>query len=130
LAKLGNTLEKVFTKIRGIEKSAGGEEEKTVSASRPEKVYLKALPLRALEDLDMIKQEVKSGNVLILKVSPLAKKSIDDVKRAVSELLEFTKLVGGDIARLGEERVVITPPFIRIWREKTSTPEGTLPTAA
>jgi len=65
-----------------------------------------------------------------LKVSPLAKKSIDDVKRAVSELLEFTQHVGGDIARLGEERVVITPSFITIWREKTAAPKGALPTAA
>jgi len=55
-------------------------------------------------------------------------KSIDDVKRAVSELCEFTELIGGDIARLGEERVVITPAFVKIWRERTS--EGETPTAA
>lgn len=130
MSKLSNTLGKVVTKIRKTEKPASGEEEKQVSATHPEKVYLKALPLRALQDVEMIKQEVKSGNILILKVSPLAKKSIDDVKQAVSELLEFTQLVGGDIARLGEERVVITPSFIRIWREKAATPSGALPTAA
>jgi hypothetical protein len=130
LSKLGNTLGKVVTKIRGTEKPAPQTQEKTASTAHPDKVYLKALPLRALEDVDMIKQEVKSGNILILKVSPLAKKSIDDVKQAVSDLLEFTQLVGGDIARLGEERVVITPSFIKIWREKTATPKGELPTAA
>jgi len=130
LSRFGNTLGKVVTKIRGTEKSASGAEEKLAPTTRPEKVYLKALPLRALEDVDMIKQEVKSGNILILKVSPLAKKSIDDVKQAVSDLLEFTQLVGGDIARLGEERVVITPSFIKIWREKTATSKGELPTAA
>ena len=92
--------------------------------------YLKALPLRDLEDVEMIKQEVKLGNVLILKVSPLAMKSIDDVKTAVGQLMEFTQSVGGDIARLGEERVVITPAFIRIWREKATTAGGALPTAA
>jgi len=132
LSKLGEALGKVFGKGRKTETQAAGEEEKPVAPVTPvpEKVYLKALPLRDLGDVETIKQEVKSGNVLILKVSPLAKKSIDDVKTAVSELLEFTQLVGGDIARLGEERVVITPPFIRIWREKTATAGGTLPTAA
>jgi len=130
LSKLGNTLGKVVTKIKRTEKTAGEEKEKTPEPARPEKVYLKALPLRDLEDVNMIKDEVKLGNILILKVSPLAKKSIEDVKRAVNELLEFTQLVGGDIARLGEERVVITPSFIRIWREKTGTPTGALPTAA
>ncbi len=130
MSKLGNTLGKVVTRFRRTEKPVSGTEEKTVSTAHPEKVYLKALPLRALQDVEMIKQEVKSGNILILKVSPLAKKSIDDVKQAVSELLEFTQIVGGDIARLGEERVVITPSFIKIWREKASTPTGALPTAA
>jgi len=132
LPKLGEALAKVFGKSKDVEESEIGEEEKPVApvTGVPEKVYLKALPLRDLEDVERIKQEVKSGNVLILKVSPLAKKSIDDVKTAVSELLEFTQSVGGDIARLGEERVVITPAFIRIWREKATTAGGALPTAA
>ena len=85
----------------------------------PSRVYLKALPLRTLEDVELFKQEVKNGNILILKVSPLAMKSVDEVKRAVGDLSEFVHLIGGDIARLGEERVVITPNFVQIWRGKT-----------
>jgi len=88
------------------------------SVGPPHQVYLKALPLRALDDVNVIKREIKSGNILILKVSPLARKSVDDVKQAVSELYDFIQLTGGDIARLGEERVVLTPSFVRIWREK------------
>ena len=133
MSKLSEALGKVFGRSRKPEGSAAeGEETKPgiPAAAVPEKVYLKALPLRDLEDVEMIKQEVKSGNVLILKVSPLAKKSIDDVKTAVGQLMEFTQSVGGDIARLGEERVVITPAFIRIWREKATATNGALPTAA
>lgn len=129
--KLGNPFEKVMTRIRKAEKT----ETQTTPPQAAQTacggtVYLKALPLRDLGDVDSIKREVRDGNILILKVSPLAKKSVDDVKRAVSELLEFTQGVGGDIARLGEERVVITPSSIRIWREKTSSSGGALPTAA
>ncbi len=133
MSKLSEALGKVFGRSRKPEGSAAeGEETKpsVPAAAVPEKVYLKALPLRDLEDVEMIKQEVKSGNVLILKVSPLAKKSIDDVKTAVGQLMEFTQSVGGDIARLGEERVVITPAFIKIWREKATAAGGALPTAA
>ena len=133
MSKLSEALGKVFGRSKKPEGSAAeGEETKPgiPAAVVPEKVYLKALPLRDLEDVEMIKQEVKSGNVLILKVSPLAKKSIDDVKTAVGQLMEFTQSVGGDIARLGEERVVITPAFIRIWREKATATGGALPTAA
>ena len=95
-----------------------------------DKTYLKALPLRELSDLEEIKNEVKNGNVLILRITPLASKSLEDVKRAVNELNEFAESISGDIARLGEERVVICPPNIRIWREKNEVSKKTLPTAA
>ena len=105
-------------------------EQKQEVAETPNKTYLKAMPLREITDLENIKNEVKNGNIIILRVTPLASKSIDDVKNAVNELYEFTESVGGDIARLGEERVVICPKSIRIWREKTPVSNEPLPTAA
>lgn len=94
------------------------------------KTFLKAMPLRDLADLDAIKNEVRSGNILILRITPLASKSVEDVKRAVNELCEFAESVGGDIARLGEERIVICPPNVKIWREKTPIASEPIPTAA
>jgi SepF-like predicted cell division protein (DUF552 family) len=94
------------------------------------KVYLKAMPLRDLADLESVKTEVKSGNILILRITPLANKSIDDVKRAVNDLCEFSDSIGGDIARLGEERVVICPPSVKVWREKVPVSNEPIPTAA
>ena len=82
----------------------------------PSKTYLKAMPLRELSDIENIKTEVKNGNIIILRVTPLASRSIEDVKTAVNDLYEFADSIGGDIARLGEERVVICPKTIRIWR--------------
>jgi SepF-like predicted cell division protein (DUF552 family) len=98
----------------------------------PSKTYLKAMPLRELSDIENIKTEVKNGNIIILRVTPLASKNIEDVKTAVNELYEFADSISGDIARLGEERVVICPKTIRIWREKSPTPvsNAPLPTSA
>jgi len=126
LSGLERAGEKVTNKIENSEAAKVGPSD---SVSPPPKVYLKALPLRTLEDVDVVKHEVKSGNILILKVSPLARKSVEDVKRAVSELYDFVQLIGGDIARLGEERVVLTPSFVRIWREKAVSPKDRTPTA-
>jgi SepF-like predicted cell division protein (DUF552 family) len=100
------------------ESKKSGDVSEKLQIPNSSKVYLKALPLKDLDDVDVFKREVMSGNILILKVSPLARKSIDDVKTAVGALSEFVRLNGGDIARLGEERVVITPNFIQIWRGK------------
>jgi len=132
-ANLGKTIEKIIGKIRkrkaeNVEDNVRAEE--TSKVSIPEKIYIKALLIRSLEDIDIVKSEVKSGNIMIIRVGPLAEKNLEDVKRAVSELCEFTELIGGDIARLGEERVVVTPPFVKIWREKTATLEGETPTAS
>ena len=86
----------------------------------PAKTFLKAMPLRDLSQLENVKNEVRSGNVLILKVTSLMDKSVEDFKKAVDELCRFAESIGGDIARLGEERIVICPPHIKIWREKTT----------
>jgi SepF-like predicted cell division protein (DUF552 family) len=111
------------------------DDEKTVALppenkEAPGKTYLKAMPLRDLAELETVKNEVKNGNILILRITPLASRSIEDVKSAVNELYGFAESIGGDIARLGEERVVICPPNIRIWREKTTVSNEPVPTVA
>jgi hypothetical protein len=107
------------------------QEQKQEAPTEPAtKTYLKAMPLKDLADIDNVKNEVKKGNIIILRVTPLATKSIEDVKTAVNELYEFADAVGGDIARLGEERVVICPKKIRIWREKSPVSTDKLPTSA
>ena len=88
------------------------------------------MPLRSLDDVEVIKHELSLGNILVLKVTPLARKSVEDVKKAVNELYGFIQSIGGDIARLGEERVVIVPDFIKIWRQETGVAEEKASTAA
>ncbi|MBT8172254.1 cell division protein SepF [Candidatus Bathyarchaeota archaeon] len=77
------------------------------------------MPLRSLVDIEVIKHEISLGNIIILKITPLARKNVEEVKNAVNELYSFTQSIGGDIASLGQERVVIVPNSIRIWRPET-----------
>ncbi|MCS7116132.1 MAG: cell division protein SepF [Nitrososphaerota archaeon] len=79
-------------------------------------IYLKAFPLRNINELQKIKDDVSKRVIVILRVTPLAQKDVDELKRAVEELYDFTVSIGGDIARLGEERIIITPPGVKIWR--------------
>lgn len=123
LKKVGRTPDRKHESRESPEPDSSPEEQLS-------KIYLKAMPLRNLSDLESIKNEVVSGNILILKVTPLASKSIKDIKEAVNELCEFAGKVKGDIARLGEERIVITPPGVGIWRERTVKSEEPVPTAA
>ncbi|HZW85551.1 MAG TPA: cell division protein SepF [Nitrososphaerales archaeon] len=80
------------------------------------KASLKALTLSGVEEIPKIKEDITNKTIVIIKVTPLAQKSLGELKSSVEQLYEFATSVGGDIARLGDERVVITPPGIRIWR--------------
>lgn len=85
-------------------------------AGKSKDVLLKALALRSMEDIQKIQEDVTNNTIVILKVTPLAQKSLEELKSSVEQLYEFATSVGGDIARLGDERVVITPPGVKIWR--------------
>src|SRR5881398_1083507 len=97
-------------------------------ASSP--VYVKALPLQELDDVEKIKLEVRAGSILIVRITPLARRSVDETKLAITELTDHVKSIGGDIARLGEERIVITPPGVKIWRRETAAAEASIPAAS
>ena len=79
-------------------------------------VYLKALTLRDVSDAASVKEDIKKHMILILRVTPLAQKDVEELRKVVEDLYSYAQSVGGDIARLGEERIVITPPGVKIWR--------------
>jgi hypothetical protein len=79
--------------------------------------YVKAVTLRDYKELKSIKDDIEKGIILIIRITPLAQKSIDELRRAIDDLYTFIQTVGGDIARLGEERVVITPSNVKIWKD-------------
>ena len=93
-----------------------------VNPSIQHPIYVKAYPLRDLTDVPRIKAEIIEGNILIVKITPIAKRSVEETKSAISELVDFMKSIQGDIARLGEERIVVTPPTVKVWREGHNSP--------
>jgi uncharacterized protein len=79
-------------------------------------VYLKAVTLRDQSDIAAVKEDIKKHMILIIRVTPLAQKDLEELRKVVEDLYSYTQSAGGDIARLGEERIVITPPGVKIWR--------------
>ncbi|MEM0029445.1 MAG: cell division protein SepF [Candidatus Nitrosocaldus sp.] len=79
-------------------------------------LYLKTVTLRDTDDLDVILDDIRNNNILIIRVTPLAQESVEDLKMVVEEIYKFVRSINGDIARLGEERLVITPPGVKIWK--------------
>ncbi len=78
--------------------------------------YLKATTIRDYSDVHTVKEDIKKGMILVLRVTPLAQKNVDELRKAVEEIYNIAKNNDADIARLGEERIIVTPPGVKIWR--------------
>lgn len=91
------------------------KEDRPLTTNNPT-MYVKAIPLRELSDVNKIVAEISEGNILIIRITPIARHSIKETKEAVNKLRQIISQQGGDIARLGTERIVITPPDVKIWR--------------
>ena len=78
--------------------------------------YLKAITIRDPSDIHSIKEDIKKGMILILRVTPLAQKDVEKLRKVVEELYVISRDYNADIARLGEERIIVTPPRVKIWK--------------
>jgi SepF-like predicted cell division protein (DUF552 family) len=80
------------------------------------RMMLKAYPLRSATEIEKVREDIENNTIVILRITPLAQKNIEELRDAVSKLYEIATANGGDIARLGEDRIIITPPSVSIWR--------------
>ena len=78
--------------------------------------YLKAITIRDPSDIHSIREDVKKGLILILRVTPLAQKDVEQLRQVVEELYSIAKNADADIARLGEERIIVAPSSVKIWK--------------
>lgn len=79
--------------------------------------YVKSFTLKDSKEIDSVISDINKGIILIIRITPLAQKSIDELKSVVDQLYAFISSIEGDIARLGEERIVVTPPNVKIWKD-------------
>ncbi len=78
--------------------------------------YLKAITIRDISDVHSIKEDIKKNMILILRVTPLAQKNVEELRKVVEDLYAIAKSSDADIARLGEERIIIAPSSVKIWK--------------
>lgn len=83
------------------------------------KMYIKTAELTGLYDIPDLKKEIYAGNILILDIS-LAKQDKVLVEKAIKDLKMAAFDVGGDIAGLSDDQVIVAPMGIKIERKKMS----------
>ena len=82
----------------------------------PHKLLLVA-DLDKIEVLPEIKQEIYSGNIILVDVARI-KRDRAALDKAIGELKKTVEEVSGDIAGIGDDLVAIVPNGIKIDREK------------
>jgi len=81
-----------------------------------QEVYVKPMTMRGLQNIQEIVQELKHGNIVIVNIAQLINNNPAEAKRAIDQLKGTCKGLGGDLAGIGEDRLLITPSFVKIWR--------------
>lgn len=77
-------------------------------------MWIKPIALEQVVDVDRISTELKKGNIVLLNIEPLYKKNTIKLRQAVSEIKGTVHSINGDMARLTEHRILITPSGVKI----------------
>lgn len=77
-------------------------------------MWVRPFALEQVVDVERVSGELRKGNMIILNIEPLYKKNTIKLRQAVSELKGTVHSINGDIARLTEHRVLLTPSGVKI----------------
>jgi len=81
--------------------------------------YVKPISLQTEADLKIVEEELKQRNLVLLNITPIARNPAK-LKSAVNELRTFVMGVNGDIARIDEDKILLTPHNVKIVKRKHS----------
>ncbi len=80
--------------------------------------YVKSFNLNRAEDIETIMNEAKAGNVLLLNIGDLNKRNATKLKEFIGQVKTGIEGINGDIARISQDRVIVTPANVKIIKKK------------
>lgn len=102
-----------------LELDEGGEYVQFDTPSR----YIKVTKLKGFADIDVSARELSEGNIVIVDIQPLADRSTKELKHAIDEMKDICLSMGGDIAGITENHLIMTPPNVKIERAAETSEE-------
>lgn len=79
---------------------------------------VKPVNLNTDQDRAMIVEEAKKGNILLVNISDLSKRNAMKLRELVTAVRQEVEGINGDIARISQERVLVTPSGVKIIKRK------------
>jgi SepF-like predicted cell division protein (DUF552 family) len=88
--------------------------------------YVSVYKLRGFSDVDGCTAQLSDGNIVLLDIKPLADRSVTELKHAIDEIKDTCDSMGAEIAGIGENHLILTPPNVKILRTKGDGFERTM----
>ena len=84
--------------------------------SRYQQVLVQPVKLSSGEDLDLISEQLKEGNILLVNLSPLQSEDPEIARGIIDQLKGVCTGLNGDMAAVSEDIVLVVPSFVTIVR--------------
>lgn len=117
----------IFNKLGGflgtskeldVEEYMNSEEMEGVDVmNEPADFYVKPVALQQESDLALIQSELQKRNIILLNIGELSKRP-NTLKGMIDTLKVYVEKINGDIARLDEEKILLTPAKVKIIKSK------------
>ncbi len=80
--------------------------------------FVKPITLQGEQDKDLIIDEAKKGNILLVNIADLSKRNAMKLKELVKGIKGGIEDIDGDVARISQERIIVTPSKVKIIKRK------------
>ncbi|HLD18997.1 MAG TPA: cell division protein SepF [Candidatus Nanoarchaeia archaeon] len=87
-------------------------------------VVVRPFVIEDFADIKGILEALREGNTIgLINIRPLKDKDMIELKRAIGKLKKTTEAIEGDIAGFGEDYIIVTPAYAKVYRAKGSPAE-------
>jgi len=85
--------------------------------NEPADFYVKPVALESEADVRVIQDELKQKNIILLNITPMMRNK-NKLTALINELKVFVTKIGGDVARIDNEKLLLTPSKVKIVKKK------------
>lgn len=79
--------------------------------------FVKPIALESEGDVSVVENELTRGNIILLNFAPISKQQTR-LRNIIGELKGYIVKINGDIARIGNETLILTPGGIKIVKKR------------
>ncbi|MDD5317585.1 MAG: cell division protein SepF [Candidatus ainarchaeum sp.] len=83
----------------------------------PADFYVKPVALESESDIKVIMDELKQKNIILLNITPMMRNQ-NKLKQLIGELKLYVTKLNGDVARIDNEKLLLTPAKVKIVKKR------------